>query len=226
MKEMVNDKRAQEMSITTLILLVLGVVVLIVIILGFTQGWGFFTDMFGKANIDSTVVVQKCGATASFGGSVCTDKIEVATDTYMTCGYAVNQVDAFEGSVEIATKCPTPATDAVKVCTQIRTSEGVKWTDTRAKKVQVNGNTCYNLNVRANCGLFDKEVSCSGNKDTCEWIVDTADSTKGTCKVSVSGTEVSNAAACAALTDDDGTKCKTKSDICIWDEKDKTCKNK
>jgi len=108
MKEM--NKKAQDMSITTLILLVLGVVVLIVIVLGVTQGFGFFTDIFDQSNVDATVITQKCGQTGVFGGAICTDRIELSNNNYITCGYAASTTGLnmnFTGSKEIVESCQT-----------------------------------------------------------------------------------------------------------------------
>ena len=130
------DKKAQEMSITTLILLVLGVVVLIVIVLGFTQGFGFFTDMFGKADIDASVIAQKCGQTGAFGGAVCTDRIEISSNKYITCGYAVETLGfEFEGSEQIKADCVV-LDNTNTVCGLLK----VKGED--MTKIEVNGAKC------------------------------------------------------------------------------------
>ena len=59
---MVMNKKGQEMSVTTLILIVLGVVLLVMLILGFSMGW---QNLWGKINIfggGSTVesVLESC----------------------------------------------------------------------------------------------------------------------------------------------------------------------
>ena len=45
-----NNKKGQDFSITTLILVILGVAVLVILIIGFTQGWDKFGTWFGTKN--------------------------------------------------------------------------------------------------------------------------------------------------------------------------------
>lgn len=53
------NKRAQGMSINTVVLLILAVIVLVVIIAGFTMGWGNMWErvqlVFSKGNLDAVV---------------------------------------------------------------------------------------------------------------------------------------------------------------------------
>lgn len=50
---MINNKRAQGLSTSTTILLILGVVILVVLILGFTIGWNKVAPWISKNNVDS-----------------------------------------------------------------------------------------------------------------------------------------------------------------------------
>lgn len=144
------DKKGQDMSISTLILLVLGVVVLIVIVLGFTQGFGFFTDMFGKADIDATVIQQKCGSTGVFGGAICTDRIEVGSDKYITCGYAANNLSiAFDGDEKVKVTCKDIKANSKTVCGLLKLKAGDKFDGT---DVEVNGEKCSFWNPVAPVG--------------------------------------------------------------------------
>lgn len=47
------NKRAQGMSISTIILLILGLVILVVLILGFTIGWQKIVPWIGSNNLDT-----------------------------------------------------------------------------------------------------------------------------------------------------------------------------
>lgn len=53
------NKKAQGMSINTVVLLILAVIVLVVIIAGFTMGWGGMWErvqgFFSKSNVDTVV---------------------------------------------------------------------------------------------------------------------------------------------------------------------------
>lgn len=61
------NKKAQGMSITTIILLILGLVILVILILGFTIGWGKIAPWIGnKNNLDT--LKNSCGVVCSTGG--------------------------------------------------------------------------------------------------------------------------------------------------------------
>jgi len=53
MKDFLGNKRAQGMSTSTIILLILGIVILVVLILGFTMGWSRLTPWVSTNNIDA-----------------------------------------------------------------------------------------------------------------------------------------------------------------------------
>lgn len=61
------NKRGQEMSTTTIILLVLGVLILVILILGFTIGWSKFAPFLSKNNVNT--IVNSCGTSCSTGDS-------------------------------------------------------------------------------------------------------------------------------------------------------------
>jgi hypothetical protein len=62
---MVN-KRGQGMSISTVILLILGLVILVVLILGFTMGWSKILPFVSKNNLDG--VNNACSIACSTNG--------------------------------------------------------------------------------------------------------------------------------------------------------------
>jgi hypothetical protein len=60
------NKKAQGMSISTIILLILGLVVLVVLILGFIMGWDKIAPwLVQKTNLDT--LQQSCGVACSTG---------------------------------------------------------------------------------------------------------------------------------------------------------------
>jgi len=61
-----NNKRGQGMSTNAIILIILGIVVLVVLILGFTMGWDKLAPWFSKNNVDTIVVA--CEASCSTNG--------------------------------------------------------------------------------------------------------------------------------------------------------------
>lgn len=73
---MVN-KKGQEMSITTLILIVLGIAILVLIIIGFSIGWSNLAEKFNifkpSSNIDD--LVQSCNVALTQPGAYCEYKL-------------------------------------------------------------------------------------------------------------------------------------------------------
>jgi hypothetical protein len=61
------NKKAQGMSISTIILLILGLIILVVLILGFTIGWAKIAPWLGPGNNLETLK-NACGASCSTGG--------------------------------------------------------------------------------------------------------------------------------------------------------------
>jgi len=58
-----NKKRGQGLPISTIILLILGIVILVFLIIGFTQGWSKFSSFFNKNNVQE--VVTNCDVACS-----------------------------------------------------------------------------------------------------------------------------------------------------------------
>lgn len=74
---MVN-KKAQEMSVTTIILIVLGIFILVILILGFTKGWGNIKDWIIPSNNVKTIADSckiACGTDQVY--SYCFEKREL-----------------------------------------------------------------------------------------------------------------------------------------------------
>lgn len=59
------EKRGQGLSVNAIILIVLGVVVLVVLILGFTMGWNRIAPWLSTNNVDT--IVQQCSVACSTG---------------------------------------------------------------------------------------------------------------------------------------------------------------
>jgi hypothetical protein len=57
------NKKAQGMSISTVILLILGLVILVVLILGFTMGWSKLLPWVSSTNLDT--IKNSCGVACS-----------------------------------------------------------------------------------------------------------------------------------------------------------------
>ena len=142
------NKKGQGFTSGQLLALILGAVAVIIVIIGFTAGWDFFTDLFGQGDIDMTVISQKCNTLASTSNSgYCTDRIEIGKNKYINCEYAVNELGA-EVSKEVI--CPEDNGNmryqkaSKQICQKIMLSEGDNYDPT---KVEVNGKTCETWGV-------------------------------------------------------------------------------
>jgi len=75
-----QNKKAQEMSVTTIILIALGLIVLVVLILGFTMGWGKIKEWVIPSNNVASIVDSckiACGTSQTYG--YCFEKRELKT---------------------------------------------------------------------------------------------------------------------------------------------------
>lgn len=133
------NKSGQGLSITTLILIVLGVVVLVVVILGFTIG---FENIIGKFRLvpELEPVAQLCQTSVQqgFETSYCKDFKEVkigGKTQYVNCDYSGL---AFEGKGGITCDVAPKDTEEVAYCKRVRTSQGDKFKD----DILVNGKEC------------------------------------------------------------------------------------
>lgn len=87
-----DNKKGQEMSVATLVLIVIGIVVLVMLILGFSMGW---SNLWAKVNIfgggsNVETVVQACKLSASSGStfSYCSEFKQVTINgvkQYINC---------------------------------------------------------------------------------------------------------------------------------------------
>ena len=59
------DKRGQGLSTNTIILLILGIIILVVLILGFSVGWEKLTPWISSDNVET--IVNQCGTACTTG---------------------------------------------------------------------------------------------------------------------------------------------------------------
>ena len=117
------NKRGQGLSTNAIILIILGVVVLVVLIIGFTVGFDKLAPFLGNENIDG--VVQSCStacATQSVFG-FCTqernlvdDKGPVDTATGKTCNELSEDpdIESKYGIAKCPNLCPATASEATE----------------------------------------------------------------------------------------------------------------
>lgn len=112
------DKRGQGMSISTIILLILGVIVLAILAIGFSVGWQKINPFVGGNNIQT--VQTQCTAYCASGDSYsyCTKGLTLKTDsaTYknVTCDFMSSQLDIQIPTLKIDT-CPSISCPSVVV---------------------------------------------------------------------------------------------------------------
>jgi len=89
---MFENKKAQDLSITTIILVILGVVVLVVLIVGFTQGWNSVKVWFVGSSTNMQEIISQCGVACATGDQISwcqkrTLKVEGQDDEIASCEY-------------------------------------------------------------------------------------------------------------------------------------------
>jgi len=103
------SKRGQELSIGTLILIIIGVIVLVLLVLGFSMGWG---DLFSKVGIfqgsDMSSMITACGVAVSSQSleSYCECKMVKLDDkTKVKINCADKRVTALAGTNVLTPSC-------------------------------------------------------------------------------------------------------------------------
>jgi hypothetical protein len=140
-KEM--NKKAQEgMTLTTLLAIILGVVVLVILILGFTQGFDYIFGFFNQLpKIEA--VVQVCGISAQSNlvADYCREFKSVDIDgveSYVTCPYLESNGYLTEDQ-KLNSDCTQNTDDISRDFCYANTLVKVKdWKD-----IEVNGKTCF-----------------------------------------------------------------------------------
>ena len=146
---MVNGKRGQEgMSIGTLLLIILGVVVLVILILGFTMGFEYIFDKIGLLPGQSLeTVAQSCAISVQGDLMVdfCSFK-EVKVDgkkQYVNCNDDRLEPSIVARLVDTDKEIPTgQCVDAEKAFCEGKKADGKKMAD-----LTVNGKTCVGYEV-------------------------------------------------------------------------------
>jgi len=72
-----HDKRGQGMSLNTIVILILGVIVLVVLILGFTLGWAKVSPWVSKVNVNDVVTSCEAGCATNSQYDFCSIEREL-----------------------------------------------------------------------------------------------------------------------------------------------------
>ncbi len=147
------DKRG-AMAGDTIVYLLIALAVLGIVLLFFTGGFGPITNLFEKifGGLDIEPISQRCEYLASIGSAgFCTDRIEIKSNKYINCPYAISKLGAKIESNE-PSDCPKNYNDmgtindafAKQICEFIKIEKDEKF---QPEKTTVNGQTCIALGV-------------------------------------------------------------------------------
>lgn len=115
------NKKAQGLSITTIILIILGVAVLVVLILGFALGWDKILPWISPSN-NVNQVVQQCVTACSTGDNYgyCyaakTVKVESGEIKYVTCNDLANNKESWGFTKCSSINCQLKIEDYGSLC--------------------------------------------------------------------------------------------------------------
>ena len=145
---LMENKRGQDFSITALLLIVLGVVVVAVIILGFVKGWDF---VFGKFDLlpgqTLETIAQSCNIAGK--GQLRVDYCQFKNVKIDGEKQYINCMDGRLGaSIEEPLTCESPYTIGDK-CRELATDAGDKCRDVLGK-TKVNNGFC---DANTYCGV-------------------------------------------------------------------------
>jgi len=88
------DKRGQELSTNAIIMIVLGVIVLVVLILGFTLGWGKIFPFISSNNVDNIKTACNAACATDNMYDFCTlPRILKASDLPLVAGKRPKQIE-------------------------------------------------------------------------------------------------------------------------------------
>ena len=175
-----ENKRGQNLSLTTIILVAIGIVVLVILIWGFSSGWGNLwskaTSYFGGGNNVDTII-QSCAlaCTTESEHDFCTlkrsVKIDAGVEAKGTC-YQLSENDpGVENSAQVSvTKCSTlaakPTCETVKKLAELEATQG-----TDAEQQQEVVKACIptsrlvdDANTIAKCKVLDED-DCRAEAD-------------------------------------------------------------
>ena len=108
------DKRGQEMSTNTIILIILGLIVLVILVLGFTIGWDKILPWIkSQNNVKDVSLVCEQACTLNSPYDFCTDvkELKVGSDTFKeTCKTFATKAEYSKYVIKdcLRITCPNP----------------------------------------------------------------------------------------------------------------------
>ena len=148
------NKKGQDLTIGTLVLIVLGVVVLVLLIVGFTKGWGFIFDKFDSApgkSLETTVQACNFAWQGGLQADYCLEfkRVSYAGETqYVNCEADIIKPQL---TTPLSTTC-----DTEQVNTAVKTFCYTTISGNDFASVKINGVSCFD---RGDIGSFCREVA-------------------------------------------------------------------
>lgn len=172
------NKRGQDLSIGTLILIVLGIVVLVLLIFGFSIGWSNLWEkinIFGGGGSSLSTVATACNLAAGTNDKIgyCQDFKKIKTDggtEHLNCqdtrlaGSIDNKLSCDSTTVNIAKKaiCDSITNEDKRANTKINGAKYCATIPTAQLSCKGIGSSCGSLDTKEKC---DAAVSAEG----CTW---------------------------------------------------------
>ncbi|MEK6913508.1 MAG: hypothetical protein AABW47_02450 [Nanoarchaeota archaeon] len=97
-----KNRKGQDISITTIILVVLGIAVLVLLILGFTKGWGNIAPWLSGNNVESirTQCQASCATNSEYGFCTNIKSVNNGTTYTATCYQLANGKEKNADTIE------------------------------------------------------------------------------------------------------------------------------
>ena len=153
------NKRGQDLTIGTLILIVLGIVVLVLLIIGFTKGWGFIFDKFESAPGKSLqTTIESCNFAGQGGlrADYCLElkRVDYSGETqYVNCE---SEIIRGQLTTPLSTTCePTSVEGAIKALCYTTISGN------NFATMKVGDKTCFER-FGASCSVLASGATCGG----------------------------------------------------------------
>jgi len=131
------NKRGQGLSVNAIILIILGLVVLVMLIIGFTIGWSGIKSFVSKDNSDTIVTACNIACSTNSQNSFCDTKREVTKDGVtlkdVTCNYLAKKQPNYK--VESCSAIPCDNIDFVVLGNE-ETLDNSKCSNNAGKTIQ------------------------------------------------------------------------------------------
>jgi hypothetical protein len=147
-----KNNKGQDLSTSTIILIILGIAVLVILIIGFTTGWSFFKNLISPTNVDATIQDCASACETSQSYSFCSgertlrvneEKFSVKTSCYILANVASFSKYGIQKcpSIDCSVTCEQLSIDGKKG-TPAASVEGAKYNLTPLAANPAEGQSC------------------------------------------------------------------------------------